>query len=73
MSSSRSHDQQLIIQDISTFGIRGKAKRAPDVGETVCVKLLDGQVVYLEVRWVNGNVFGAQANSPINLAQIGID
>ena len=70
MSSPNTGIQQFVVQDISRFGIRGKAKTTPPIGEIVCVKLLDGQIFYLEVRWVKGDIFGARSNSPIDLNKI---
>lgn len=65
MQSANVSKQKIVILNISGSGIMASADPLPAVDETLLVHLLDGQSIYMQVKWIRDNVFGAKSDSPI--------
>lgn len=70
--NSRNELQDIMVQDISSAGMRATARIAPpDVDEVITVQLPDSNVLWGIVRWVEGNQFGVEfdvSSSPVDFA-----
>ena len=61
LRNSRNEVQDIMVQDISSTGLRATARSTPpNIDEVVNVQLPDSNVLWGLVRWVEGNQFGVE-------------
>ena len=67
MSSERLNPQEILVRNISASGIGARARGAPPhIGEQIVIAF-DGIGRYqASVRWVSGNLFGAELTQRID-------
>ena len=70
--NSRNELQDIMVQNISSTGLRATARcTPPDIEEVVIVELPDSNNLWGLVRWVDGNQFGVEfdvSSSEVDLA-----